>query len=290
MISAREERSASRAIARAGVVVLLALATSIATHAREGERLASKKTALDEYVAAPDPTFSWKTVTRRDSEDAVTLLVDLTSQTWRTPAEVDRPLWKHWLWIVVPRQAKGDTALLVISGGSHRERPPEEPSELLQQVAAKTGLVVAEISNVPNQPLEFFHDGQGRVEDDLLTQSWLAALREDDLTWIGQLPMAKAAVRAMDAVQAALAADEALPDVSRFVVAGASKRGWTTWLTAAVDARVVAIAPIVIDMLNMRRSMRNHHAAYGFWAPAIEDYERTGLLADLNGSRMTPLV
>jgi PhoPQ-activated pathogenicity-related protein len=36
-----------------------------------------------------------------------------------------------------------------------------------------------------------------------------------------------------------------------FLIAGASKRGWTTWLTPAVDERIVAIVPIVMPMLNM---------------------------------------
>jgi PhoPQ-activated pathogenicity-related protein len=60
--------------------------------------------------------------------------------------------------------------------------------------------------------------------------------------------------------------------VNEFVVSGGSKRGWTTWTTAAVDKRVIAIAPLVIDVLNLDPSMRNHFASYGFWAPAIEEY------------------
>ena len=54
--------------------------------------------------------------------------------------------------------------------------------------------------------------------------------------------------------------------VDSFVVAGGSKRGWTTWTTAAVDKRVVAIVPIVIDMLNVEKSSVTTIARYGFFA------------------------
>jgi len=41
---------------------------------------------------------------------------------------------------------------------------------------------------------------------------------------------------------------------------------------------VVAIVPIVIDVLNIEPSMRHHYAAYGFWAPAVGDYVNHGIM------------
>jgi PhoPQ-activated pathogenicity-related protein len=35
---------------------------------------------------------------------------------------------------------------------------------------------------------------------------------------------------------------------------------------------VKAIVPVVIDVVNVRPSMMNHYAAYGFWAPAVGNY------------------
>src|SRR2546426_7723423 len=85
--------------------------------------------------------------------------------------------------------------------------------------------------------------------------------------------MTKAAVRAMDTVIAFCgSAEGGNVKVDSFVVAGGSKRGWTTWTTAAVDKRVVGVIPCVIDVLNMEPSMMHHYAAYGFWAPSIGNY------------------
>jgi PhoPQ-activated pathogenicity-related protein len=44
------------------------------------------------------------------------------------------------------------------------------------------------------------------------------------------------------------------------------------------DKRVVAIAPIVIDMLNVVPSFRHHWEAYGFYAPAVGDYVSHGIM------------
>jgi PhoPQ-activated pathogenicity-related protein len=90
--------------------------------------------------------------------------------------------------------------------------------------------------------------------------------------------MAKSVVRSMDALQA-FAKQEWKTDVKNFVVSGASKRGWTSWLTAASgDKRVKAIAPLVIDTLNMTVQIENQKRSYGTGSEQIKDYTDNGLL------------
>jgi PhoPQ-activated pathogenicity-related protein len=54
--------------------------------------------------------------------------------------------------------------------------------------------------------------------------------------------MVKGVIKAMDVLQS-FGRKEWSTSIDKFVVAGQSKRGWATWLTAAVDKRVAAIAP-----------------------------------------------
>ena len=56
------------------------------------------------------------------------------------------------------------------------------------------------------------------------------------------------------------------------MVAGASKRGWTTWTVGAVDKRVRAIAPLVMDILKLNDQMHSHFMNLGGWTFAFQDY------------------
>ena len=238
------------------------------------------RTPLDEYVAAADDSFAWEVVRRVEGDGFDTLVVDLTSQTWRSPEEVSRSVWKHWLSLVVPKGAVSETALLFITGGRNGGDPPESVDKRLVKAALATKTVVAELRMVPNQPTRVLTSRQpekDRYEDDLLAATWIEFMETGDPTWLAQLPMAKSAVAAMTAVQEALAAEPGAPTITQFTVAGGSKRGWTTWLAAITDDRVAAIAPIVIDVLNIKPSMEHHRACYGFYSEALGDYERQGL-------------
>lgn len=235
--------------------------------------LASPETSLDRYVAQPDPTYAWELVKTVPGEGVTTYVIDLKSQTWRKEPEVSRAVWQHYLLIGVPTEVKYETGFLFISGGGNNGQVPEGPDGMIPAFAKASQSVVAELKQVPNQPLVFHEDGKKRSEDDLIGYTWDQFMKTGDDTWPARLPMVKSAVRAMDTITAFLASEAGgQRTVNKFMVAGGSKRGWTTWLTAAVDPRVVAIAPAVIDVLNVRQSMQHHHDAYGFWAPAVWNY------------------
>jgi len=241
----------------------------------------SSPTALDRYVAKPDPAFRFAVVATWKGEGHTAYLLELVSQHWLTAADVDKPEWRHWLTIIKPDTVAHRTGFLLVNGGDSKRKTPDKPDAGLLDIAMTTRSVVADLRMVPNQPLVFANDGgRERSEDEIIAYTWDKFLRTGDEKWPARLPMTKAVVRAMDAVTAFCASPAAgtAAAVEQFVVAGASKRGWTTWTTAAVDRRVVAIAPIVIDVLNVEPSFEHHYRAYGFYAPSVKDYEESGLM------------
>jgi len=115
--------------------------------------LERQPTALDDYVAAPDPAYGWEAVATLPGEGVVAHVLELTSQSWLEADEVDRTVWKHWLTLFVPTNLDETTGFLYITGGSNDDPPPSELDSRFGAMAVATGSVVAELRMVPNQSL-----------------------------------------------------------------------------------------------------------------------------------------
>jgi PhoPQ-activated pathogenicity-related protein len=232
------------------------------------------QTPLDDYVRKPDSAFSWKIAKRASAEDFTVTHLQLVSQTWREHE------WTHDLQVVRPSQPRHpDLAFLFITGdGNGIKNIP-----MLKVLAERAGAIAAVVMRVPNQPLY-----DGRKEDALIAYTFDQFMKTKDPTWPLLFPMTKSATKAMDAVEA-FAKKEHGQTVTRFVVGGASKRGWTTWLTAATDQRVVAMAPMVIDMLNMKTQIEWAEKVYGHQSKQIHDYTDLQLDLKMDDPRMVKL-
>jgi len=263
----------SHPLRRSGQVVFITLVVAAFVHS-------AFATPLDDYVAEPDSAFTYGDGPVQTTEtDAYTAhAYKMVSQEWLDSSLVDRTKWEHWVVVFVPKEIAHTKSLLFINGGSNRGDDPPSADSALAQVAVMTKSVLVDVKQIPNQPLRFTgeqderYKEDGRVEDALITYGWDKFLEGGDPIWLARLPMTKAVVRAMDLVQAER------PEIDGFFIAGGSKRGWTTWTVAAVDKRVIGIAPAVIDVLNVAKSLDSHFDAYGFWAPAVGDYVDMNIL------------
>lgn len=233
---------------------------------------------LDEFVA-DDSGFSYSVGWEKSSTVATSWLLDVTSGEWRSAEEVNRTTWRHDVILTVPKNSDTSTALVIINGGSNDGEPPAQNGDEVSTAELVATLVrtpVVSISQIPNQPLTIFGEGEDMVEDDLVASSWYKAIETGDPTWSAYFPMARAVVRSMDAVQDHMSGLDRRVD--NFVLTGFSKRGATTYLATAADERVVAMAPGVFDFLNFRPQAAHHLAVYGEPAPAVADYAEYNLL------------
>ncbi len=108
--------------------------------------------------------------------------------------------------------------------------------------------------------------------------------------WPSYMPMVKAMATAMDATQEFLSQCEecGMKDhvPKAWVPFGASKRGWCSWLLAAVDKRVPAISPVVMDGLNMTALFHRWYENYGGWTFIAYDYVDAGVMGAIDTKGM----
>jgi len=165
--------------------------------------------------------------------------------------------------IAIPPQIEfQNVAVLLITGDFDPTRAKEVEDFLW--IAEKFGAPLIVLGDVPNQPIF------GLREDHLIAHTFVQYGETNDPTWPLLFPMTTSAVAAMDMAQEML-------NVEKFFVTGASKRGWTTWLTAVVDERVFAIAPIVFDNLNFEKQLAQQMKMYGEYSRSISPYVERGL-------------
>jgi len=225
---------------------------------------------LMSFIERKDPSVKWSEA----APDGDVRRFKLTSQTWQGAA------WNHDIALTKPPKPVGkNTAVLVITGGN----PNTRDLVTAALISGQTGLPAAILFQIPNQPL------YDKVEDDLIAHTFEKFLESGDTSWPLLFPMTKAAVKAMDAIQD-LTKDDPNP-IKKFIIAGASKRGWTTWLAGATqDPRIIGLAPMVIDTLNMPVQLKHQVELWGEFSSEIGDYIKRNLQEQIDKPRGKELV
>jgi PhoPQ-activated pathogenicity-related protein len=218
---------------------------------------------LAAYLKKPEPEFSWKQKNKIETPEGTIWNLELVSQVWHGIT------WKHVLQVVLPKDATPKSTMFLWNQGG---KPGVSSTLMAFDLARNMQAPVAFLFGIPNQPLL-----DGKKEDALIAETFVRYLKTKDDTWPLLFPMVKSLVKAMDALQA-FAKDEWKTEVKSFVVSGGSKRGWTAWLTGASDPRVKAIAPVVIDTLNMQKQLPHQLKSYGAYSEMIRDYIRRDLV------------
>ncbi|XP_059147475.1 autocrine proliferation repressor protein A-like isoform X2 [Physella acuta] len=252
-------------------------------------------TPLDDYVNTPDLNYDFTYLSTINGAGFKVYILNMTSQKWLTEEVTTTPLWWHYLSIIVPTErVYTDSAILWISAGNSDDSLPNTSDRHIREMASlavSTKSVTAVINQVPFQPTVFLDDPTRlqRSEDAIIAWTWRQFLDNGSNPEILlRLPMTKAVVRGMDTV--ALYAKTITGDfIHRFVIGGESKRGWTTWTTAAVDKRVVGMVPTVMDLLNVQKNLHHHFRSLGGWTFAFDDYYRENITDDLDGQNMPKL-
>lgn len=248
-------------------------------------------TELDRYVRVVDPEFGWTDSHYNFSfaDDYVAYLFNLTSVAYLNASLTDRSVWTHTVVYVVPTKlnASCDTAYVWLTWGENGQPwsgtgQDDVDIAVVTQVAIGTGCPAVAIYEIPNQRICWYDDPTNPYcdsEDGAIAYTFNRYLyRNKSAEWLLLFPMAKAGIRALDAIEE-ISAQVFHQPMTKFIVSGASKRGWTTWLVGATDYknRVIAIVPVVLDALNFGSFIHRQWRSYNAFTFALRPYADFGL-------------
>ncbi len=231
----------------------------------------------------PTTPQQWNYIGQLESENYTRYRYSLNSVTWpwknNNFESVSPTQWNNIIDIYVPHKAVSTSAFVYIDSGDNYDQqgkplPISQMNSLfagiLEQMGATTILV--DIKYLPTQYLNI--NGEPKKEDAIIAYTWNRFIN-DPSNYIYHplhLPMQVAVSQSMTLVQNELK-DKLGLTIDKFVIAGASKRGWTTWMTALADDRVIGAIPMVIDILNSKQQFSHIFKTYGnHWPIALMDY------------------
>ena len=263
---------------------------------------------MRDYIDKPEPAYKWAdTGVRLRDEGWTGYLLNFTSQTWLGPGAVTRSEWWHQLLIIVPDRLQVlDTAALWVEYGDNSKAdndnitPERYNVKFMADMSVTQGMVSALVYQVPNQPVLFSEDVEQkeRIENALIAFTWWHFIHDADQNaeYLIRLPMVKSVVKAMDTVTNFLTDHTGPGEIqglglnpTKFIAGGASKRGWTVWNLATVDSRVIAIFPVIMDLLNYNKNMKNQFASYGGWTWTLSDFWKLNITSYTDSKEMADM-
>lgn len=213
---------------------------------------------VERYAFLDDGAFGWELVSQTHGHGWIKYTVKMISQTWLAEfIKGHDGLMHHTLTIVVPDNLS-----------SNPEQQPwaslfiNEAPWLAEEMARRTGVVSACLSDVPRNFVDLTSDNRGPLDEETLKAVGFVnfAKHSRHPEWPIEMPGTKATVKAMDAMQALLSDHVPWATPSRFIISGASKRGMIAYLTALVDPRVKALNPVIITLDTNEVSMLRRQA------------------------------
>lgn len=296
------------------VIAMLCIATTLTTASIPQQMLVNGKLIdlkpgippLYQYLEIPDDAFSWSVdpEVKHDTQNELDIYtLHFTSLRWLTPQDSDRHTWSHTLTVSIPWKVEnfGVYGLYITGCTNESESCPQKETSTYGLLANGIHAPVAVLTQIPNSRVLFTEDPEqmSRGEDAIVAYTWRHVLEHPErVDWLVYLPMAKAAHAAVRAIEEWSKTTTALPQpLSKVYLAGASKRGATTWFLGAYmgqyePERIIGMAPMVFDVLNFTHSINNMYQSLGAFTFALSDYMHEDIVRYFNlpEDKLAPLL
>ena len=265
-------------------------------------------TPLDVYVQKSEPKYSWYdtgVVVDKMLFGSTAHMLNVTSLEWLDTARAVGPngaIWSHQVMVVIPKKLTiHNMSTVVLTGGCNEGHgngtgpsPPDASDEYLtvaDNIAYQTGGIAVVVYQIPNCHYHFPSDptNKRRSEDALIAWAWYEYVNDPkhDPEWLPRLPMAKAGFQCMKAVEEYLQ-QKKIANPKGWLVSGASKRGWTSWMVGATTPfeglpLVIGIAPLVPIVPNLVAEVHRQWMSYDGFTFAFTDYAAVNFTQIIDG-------